>query len=564
MNREDNTKNYLVWFICTILILLGYDHFYGNHEFVQSHKQVEQVTSHNKTTHISKANKQVVDSEIEKIIKFNSPLLSGCISSKGARIYSATLKKYKDTLSDDSANVQVLNNDDGTEYAVYCHWDSQDQSIALPTKDTIWRVDSNCDLTPQTPVSMSWDNGAGVVFKLTYYIDDKYVISVKQEVANTIASKAKICPHIIFKRYVKSSERENNWSFYSGPIGFLGNKLQEIGYDKIDEEKDISIDSQGGWCGISDKYWLVSVIPMQNKHIVSRYTKNADGSYCLDVTNDAIELSTDRTVEVSHDIFVGAKDIKILDYYEKKLAVKNLDLAIDFGYLYILTKPLLYLLSFTSDLIGNMGFGIILLTVLLKLILFPLANKSYRSMNRLKDFQPRIKRLQELYKDDKVRLGQEISTLYKKEKINPAGGCLPALLQSPILFALYKVLYISIDMRHAPFIGWIHDLSMPDSAYILNLFGLLPIDLPGFLSIGIWPILMGLSMYIQQKISPQVGDQTQAKMMTIVMPIMFMFMFASLPAGLVIYWTWSNILGIAQQYAITRLDEKSRKKQLVI
>ncbi len=564
MNREDNTKNYLVWFICTILILLGYDHFYGDHEPASNHKQVEQMTSPNKTTNISKANEQVINSEQEKIIKFNSPLLSGCISSKGARIYSATLKKYKDTLSADSANVQVLNNNDGTEYAIYCHWDSRDQSISLPTKETIWRVDSNCELTPQTPVSMSWDNGAGIVFKLTYYIDDKYVISIKQEVATTSASKAKICPHITFNRYVKSSEKENNWSFYSGPIGFLGNKLQEIGYDKIDEDKDISIDSQGGWCGISDKYWLVSVIPTQSKHIVSRYTKNTDGSYCIDVTNDAIELSNEKAIEVSHDIFVGAKDIKILDYYEQKLAVKNLDLAIDFGYLYILTKPLLYLLSSTSDLIGNMGFGIILLTVLLKLILFPLANKSYRSMNRLKDFQPRIKRLQDLYKDDKVRLGQEISELYKKEKINPAGGCLPALLQSPILFALYKVLYISIDMRHAPFIGWIHDLSMPDSAYILNLFGLIPVDLPSFLAIGIWPILMGLSMYIQQKISPQVGDQTQAKMMTIVMPIMFMFMFASLPAGLVIYWTWSNILGIAQQYAITKLDEKSRKKQLAI
>lgn len=560
MNREDNTKNYLIWFMCTILILLGYDHFFANHDLTKKQTSIVQDISSNQSTNVPKTQPQPVNLEAEKVVTFNSTFLSGRISSKGAKICLATLNKYKETLSDNSSNVELLNQNSGTEYSVFCYWDSTDTSLPLPTEDTVWHIESSCNLTPQTPIFMSWDNGHGLVFKLSYYIDDKYVIRMKQEVVNTIGAKVKIHPHVICKRRLKVDEKENSWSFYSGPIGFLGNKLQEVGYSKVDKEKDISIDSKGGWCGISDKYWLVSIIPEQDKHIVSRYLKSSDGSYCVDVSNDAIAFSQDGTSEVIHDIFIGAKDIKILDYYENKLGVKNLDLAIDFGYLYVLTKPLLYLLSFTGDLIGNMGFVIILLTILLKLILFPLANKSYRSMNRLKDFQPRIKKLQELYKDDKVRLGQEISSLYKKEKINPVGGCLPALLQSPILFALYKVLYISIDMRHAGFLWWVKDLSMPDSAYILNLFGLIPVDLPSFLAIGIWPILMGLSMYIQQRLSPQVGDQMQAKLMTTVMPIMFIFMFASLPAGLVIYWTWSNILGIAQQYAITKLDAKHKWK----
>jgi YidC/Oxa1 family membrane protein insertase len=268
------------------------------------------------------------------------------------------------------------------------------------------------------------------------------------------------------------------------------------------------------------------------------------------------------SVEVSktHHLFVGAKEIKTLDMYEEKLKVQHFDLAIDFGCLYILTKPLLYALAYTKDLVGNMGLGIILITLLIKLFLFPLANRSYRSMNRMNIIQPKIQELRKKYEGDNAKFGQAVSEIYKKEGVNPLGGCLPVLLQSPVLFALYKVLYISMEMRQAPFIWWIRDLSLPDPSTILNLFGLIPVNLPGFLQIGIWPLLMGISMLLQQRMSPAPTDPSQAKMM-LIMPVMFTFMFAQLPSGLVIYWTFSNILGIAQQYIIQRLDRDRRSKE---
>ena len=270
----------------------------------------------------------------------------------------------------------------------------------------------------------------------------------------------------------------------------------------------------------------------------------------MSIVNPSAEFSK------THHLFIGAKEINTLDMYEEKLDVPHLDLVIDFGYLYILTKPLLYAMSYVKDLIGNMGFGILLITLLIKLILFPLANKAYRSMNRMKAIQPKIKALQIKYAGDQMKMGQAVSELYRKEKINPLGGCLPMFLQWPILFALYKVLYISIEMRQAPFVGWIHDLSVADPWAILTLGGLIPVSLPGFLQIGIWPLLMGLSMWLQQRMGPAPADPTQAKMM-LFMPVMFTLMFSQLPVGLIIYWTFSNLFAIAQQYTIMRIDEKN-------
>lgn len=569
MNEENNIKNYILFIVISIGVLLGYEHMFGPSWQADISKQ--QVSVNTNISSTASGNAEEESSSIEEIetvidsseqvreIEIRSSNLRGKITSKGSRIDEVMLQKYHESSDEDSPVINLLTTQKGKEYFVESYWSSNaNDSLRLPTENTVWHVEGNDVLSPENPVTMTWNNKQGLIFKKVYTIDKNYLVHVSQHVINNSKKKVNLQLHVRCCRNIGSESKDNYWSFYSGPIGVFDKKLEEVGYDKIDEAKakNLAFECKGGWCGITDKYWLVAVIPNQQTRIVANYSRLANGLYSVDTSNDTVELRPGTELNVEYNVFIGAKEINILDQYEETLNVKNLDLAIDFGYLYLLTKPMLYVLSFLQDVIGNMGLCILLLTVLLKLLLFPLANKSYRSMNRLREFQPKIKLLQERYKDDRVKLGQEISALYKREKINPVGGCLPALLQSPILFALYKVLYISIDMRQAPFYGWITDLSMPDTAYLFNLFGLLPIDLPGFLQIGIWPILMGLSMLVQQKLTPQVGDQTQAKMMMIIMPIMFTFMFASLPAGLVIYWTWSNLLGIIQQYAIQKLDSK--------
>lgn len=561
MKEENNSKNYVIFFISTVLILMGYDSFFGKSkesipykvEKVNVQNQIGQVSGRN----ISSQPDKITDNEDkipERLVKISSKSLSGNISNKGAIIKNIVLKKYNENQDKDSSKVTLINK----SYFIESSWISNGNNLKLPTRNSVWKIEGNEELTPNTPITMTWDNGEGIIFKKTYSLDENYLLNVSQKIINNTNQTIKLQSHIKCFRDISGEEKDKYWSFYAGPIGVFDKKLEEVGYDKIDEKKSLTFEGKGGWCGITDKYWLIAIIPNQNNHIAVNYSKSNDNLYNVDMSSDDTTIESGCEVSIDNNIFIGAKEIKVLDMYEEKLGVKNLDLAIDFGYLYLITKPMLYALSYLQDIVGNMGLCILILTVILKLLLFPLANKSYKSMNRLREFQPRIKALQDRYKDDRVKLGQEISALYKREKINPVGGCLPALLQSPVLFALYKVLYISIDMRQAPFYGWIHDLSLPDSAYIMNLFGLIPVNLPGFLQIGIWPILMGLSMLVQQKLAPQVGDQTQAKIMTIVMPLMFIFMFASLPSGLVIYWTWSNLLGILQQYAIMRLDSKAK------
>jgi YidC/Oxa1 family membrane protein insertase len=335
--------------------------------------------------------------------------------------------------------------------------------------------------------------------------------------------------------------------------------LEEVKYEDISKQKEIHYQTRGGWFGVTDKYWLTAFIPNQQQSygVTYRHLLDSDGQtlYRVESSTDFISVAPSAEISQTHRLFVGAKEINTLDMYEEKLSAPHMDLAIDFGCLYILTKPLLYILAYFKDLVGNMGLGIILITLLIKLLLFPLANKSYRSMNRMNSIQPKIQELRKKYAGDNVKLGQAVSEIYKKEGINPLGGFLPILLQSPVLFALYKVLYISIEMRQSPFIWWIRDLSESDPLTVLNLFGLIPIDLPGFLQIGVWPLFMGMTMLLQQKMGPAPQDPSQANMM-LIMPIMFTFMFAQLPSGLVIYWTFSNILGIAQQYAIQKMDGK--------
>lgn len=560
---EEEKRNLMLFFMISVFIMVGYPYFFSNQSQNQVLPHIAQNTfsASSISTNSQNSNHVFISSEEEKTpqnILLESQNLSGIISSRGVKIEDISLKKYKEDLDEKlSRKVSVFGKKD-EKYHAFITWKSDDVNVSLPNDNTVWNVD-NTNLSENSIVKLSWDNKSGLFFERRISVDENFMLTITDVVKNygtssiPLKSIAKI--HREFDKDLK-----NTWTSYEGPLGCIGGKVEEIAYEDIVKKGEIRNKTLGGWFGITDKYWLVAFVPNKDLDITISYlhsTSKNKNIYNIESSTDTIILSPNSEVTRTYNLFVGAKEIKTLDMYEKKIGAMHFDLAIDFGYLYFLTKPLLYSLAFVKDIVGNMGLGIILITLLIKLLLLPLSNKSYHSMNRMKAIQPKIQALQKKYADDKVKLGQEVSAIYQKEGVNPLGGCLPTLLQSPVLFALYKVLYISIEMRHAPFFGWIHDLSLPDPLSIFNLFGIIPIDLPGFLQIGIWPILMGLSMFLQQKMSPAPADPTQANMI-LIMPIVFTFMFAQFPSGLVIYWTFSNILSIAHQYFVMKQDKKAR------
>lgn len=561
---EDN-KNLLIFFVVSTLILVGYPYVFNNQAALNVQTSREQISL---SQPIAPPETKIIETSVvsekekkkfvpEKIINISTKHLSGSISSYGAKIDHVVLNDYDKSLkNNDNQKIAVLDRMK-RDYFAYTAWQSDDQSIPLPNETTQWEA-SDINLSVDKGVVLSWDNQQGLLFEKHISVDDQYIIVVTDKIKNYGTKNVKLKHTSLISKAIEQ-EATNEWTFYEGPIGYFNGKLENIAYSDISDKKEIKHETNGGWYGITDKYWLVAFVDDESINSVVNYKHNSlPGKNVYKIESVSKEVIVLPTANYSHDqrLFVGAKEINTLDKYEEKLGIKHFDLAIDFGWLYFITKPLLYALAYIKDIVGNMGLGIIILTLLLKILLAPLANKSYKSMNRMKDVQPKIQEIQKRYADDKVKLGQEISALYKKENINPVGGCLPTLLQSPILFALYKVLYISIEMRHAPFVGWISDLSMPDTMFIFNLFGLMPVELPSFLQIGVWPILMGLSMFLQQKIGPTPSDPSQAIMM-LIMPIMFTFMFAHLPSGLVIYWTFSNVFSIVQQYIVTKNEGKN-------
>lgn len=552
---QEQKRNVMLFFAISLVIMLGYPYVFKSQTPIQT-ANLDQDTiaiskvSENSVRNFPKEASVLTQPTETKTIQINAPRISGTISTKGLKFNNINLKDYTQKY-DSLEKISVFGKND---YFAFSGWSSNDNSLILPDENSCW--ETNCtELTPHSPVVLTWNNGRGLIFTKTISLDDNFVFTITDKVKNYGTNPVSLRNYSLIRRELEKDESES-MGFYHGPIGYFDGKLKEIGYDDIEKEKEISYQSKGGWFGVTDKYWLVSFIPNKNSSYSTSYKFLGNKTYSVE-SNDSISIvNPSAELSKTHHLFIGAKEINTLDMYEKKLDVPHLDLVIDFGYLYILTKPLLYAMSYVKNLIGNMGFGILLITLLIKLILFPLANKAYRSMNRMKAIQPKVKALQTKYAGDQMKMGQAVSELYRKEKINPLGGCLPMFLQWPILFALYKVLYISIEMRQAPFIGWIHDLSVADPWAILNLGGLIPVSLPGFLQIGIWPLLMGLSMWLQQKMGPAPADPTQAKMM-LFMPVMFTLMFSQLPVGLIIYWTFSNLFAIAQQYIIMRIDEKN-------
>ncbi len=488
-------------------------------------------------------------------IRVDSPRVRGSISLQGARIDDIVLKDYRETLDPDSANIVVLQptKSERPYYASFGWIGPKD--VAVPSFDTVWQANGSV-LTAESPVTLSWDNGAGLLFEQTFSIDENYMIQTVQRVRNSTGSPVTFKPYGLISR-TGTPKIEGFFILHEGLIGVLDEILQEIDYDELRDNGPQQFDATNGWLGITDKYWLVALVPDKDSPVKVRYiadTKGAQPLYQTDYVAGEQTVAPGGVTESSSHLFAGAKEVRILDKYEAELGIYDFDKAVDFGWLYYLTKPIFYAIDWLYTYLGNFGLAILALTVFVKLLFFPLANKSYVSMSKMKLLQPRLVELREKYGDDRAKLNQEMMALYKKEGANPAAGCLPILVQIPVFFALYKVLFVNIEMRHAPFFGWIHDLSAPDPSGILVGFGFFPWDVPAILTlanIGIWPLIMGLTMYLQQKLNPAPADPVQAKVFMF-MPLIFMFMLAGFPAGLVIYWAWNNTLSIAQQYVIMR------------
>jgi len=496
-------------------------------------------------------------------VAIDTPLVKGSLTTKGARIDDITLTAYQETLAEDADDITLLRKiSDSTPYFAEFGWIGDDTSIALPDASTIWTASSEI-LSSGNDVTLSWDNGEGLIFNRVLSIDDQYMITIRDEVTSATDETLRLLPYGLIRRY-GTPQTTGIYILHEGPIGVVDTTLKERGYDDLRSEvSEFKSEENGGWVGFTDKYWLTALIPnqAQKSNFTMRSLGGIEDRYQADYLGAPQILSKGQTISYESHFFAGAKVLTMIDAYSEELAIPNFDLAIDFGWFYFMTKPFFYAINWLNSLLGNFGVAILAFTVFIRIVLYPLADKSYRSMAKMRALSPKLTKMREQYKDDRQKLNQEMMALYRQEKVNPAAGCLPILLQIPVFFALYKVLYVSIEMRHAPFFGWIKDLSEVDPTSIFNLFGLLPYStalIPDFLNIGLWPIAMGLSMFIQQKLNPPPPDPIQAKIFQW-MPIAFTFLLAGFPAGLVIYWTWNNTLSIIQQWYITRRIEKAMK-----
>ena len=483
-----------------------------------------------------------------KRIQFENQSIIGSISLKGAAIDDLTFKDYNTTL-ESNEKVTLLgprNIEDG--YLIESGFVTSDKNIDIPNSDSIWSVIGNNKLTDQSPVKLSWTNKQGITFEKEISLDDKYLFSIKQSVINSTNNKYDFYS---YGQIIRNSipEISNFYILHEGLIATLDDELIEEDYDDI-QEKKFSRTSQKGWLGIGDKYWITSLIPPRNKEFKTTfdYKKKFRANF---IATEPLKLEGNSKVEEKLQIIVAAKRVDIIDGYAESLNIDKFDLVIDWGFLYFITKPLFYGIDYFFKLLGNYGLAIIAITICIRLVFFPLANFSFRSMAKMKALQPEMVRLKELHKNDKMKLQQEMMALYKKEKVNPMSGCLPILVQIPVFFALYKVLFVTIEMRQMPFYGWIHDLSERDPTSLFNLFGLLPYDVPSFLVIGAWPVAMGVSMWVQHKLNPAPTDAMQAKIFMF-FPLFLTVILAPFPSGLVIYWTVNNILTMAQQVFIMK------------
>ena len=481
-------------------------------------------------------------------INFENESIVGSISLKGGVIDDLTFKQYNVSL-DSQEKVTLLsprNSKDG--YLIESGFITSDKNVEIPNSNSTWKVSGNNKLTDQSPIKISWTNDQGITFEKEIALDDKYLFSIKQSVINPTDKKYDFYTYGQIIRN-EMPDISNFYILHEGLVATLDDELIEEDYDDI-QEKKFSRTAQKGWLGIGDKYWVTSLIPPREKEFKTTFDYK-DKFRANFVSTEPLELNENSLIEETLQIIVAAKRVDVIDGYAESLNIDKFDLTIDWGFLYFITKPLFFGIDYFFKLLGNYGLAIIAITICIRLAFFPLANFSFRSMAKMKALQPEMVRLKELHKDDKMKLQQAMMALYKKEKVNPMSGCLPILVQIPVFFALYKVLFVTIEMRQMPFYGWIQDLSERDPTSLFNLFGLLPYDVPSFLVIGAWPVAMGVSMWVQQKLNPAPTDPMQAKIFMF-FPLFLTIILAPFPAGLVIYWTVNNILTMAQQVFIMK------------
>lgn len=580
-----NNKNVLIATILSAIVLLTWTWLVEKPRIEKQEAQRQLIAAQNPvaTTEIKKVNGEVVKLEKaqtpeavlalknrEEILAetknsrlpVESQSLHGSISLKGARFDDLTLAKYFETQEKKKEVVLFAPAQSKERYFADFGWLSSNAGLELPNPNTLWSADSQ-KLTPKNPVTLSWTNKQNVTFKIKIALDENYMFNVSQSVKNNSKGEISVASYGRINR-VLNEKRQANYILHEGPIGAFDGVLHEASYKDLAKEPHENFTANSGsgsWLGITDKYWLSSIIPDKNINYSANFNynfTNQNNLYSSEFIGQEFKVAAGEEFKFNHNLFAGAKKVRLLDQYSKDYEIKLFDRAIDFGWFYFLTKPFFFIIEFLYKLIGNFGLAILAMTVLIKLALFPMANKSYTAIAKVKKLQPKIETLRERFKGDKIAMNREMMELYKKEKVNPAAGCLPILVQIPVFFALYKVLFVTLDMRHAPFYGWVHDLSAPDPTSIFNLFGLLPFSVTGSFTLGIWPILMGATMVLQQKLSPTSSDPTQAKILKW-MPFVLTFVLAAFPAGLVIYWTWSNTLSILQQWVITKKMNQETK-----
>lgn len=488
----------------------------------------------------------------EKRLDIETDVLIGSLNLRGARIDDLRLKNYRVENEPDSPLITLLSpsNTNDAYFAEFGYLKSESAG-EVPGADTLWNSNGKT-LAANTTVTLDWTNDKGIRFERDVALDDKYMFTITDRVVNSSSDEVQLTPYGRIARFGEPNT-QGIFVLHEGLIGFLGEDgLQEIDYDDLRDSKEISLArTPDGWLGITDKYWATALIPGSSFKPRFFYSDQGGELFQTDFVGKLSSVAAGASVEIENRLFAGAKVTEIIDGYQEGLAIGNFDLMIDWGWFYFITKPLFWLIHWLHGLVGNFGLAILGATVIIKAIFLPLANMSYASMAKMKKVQPELTAMRERYGDDKMKQQQEMMAVYKREKINPAAGCLPMLVQIPVFFALYKVLFVTIEMRHAPFYGWIQDLAAPDPTSIFNLFGLLPFEVGGIFLVGIWPVIMGITMFLQFQMNPAPPDPTQA-MIFKWMPLIFTFMLASFPAGLVIYWAWNNTLSLIQQGIIMK------------
>ena len=549
-------KNVLIAIVLSTLVLVFWATFF---EPPPIERQIakDQITKSEKSS-LPSIEKVELSKKIERNdtidsvdrVKIENSNIKGSISLQGAIIDDIIFKNYKVSLDSDEKVIFLNPKSSSKGYYIETGWASNsNENLKLPLDNTIWKAKGNKVLTPDNPIVLEWDNNEGLIFTKKIELDDRFLFKISQGIKNTSNKSYDFFPYAQITRNYKP-DVTRIYILHEGFIGMFDDELKETDYKDI-EDKKFTTNSSKGWLGITDKYWLTVIVPEKGRKFKSEFL-TSDKKYKANfIIKEPIKLKSNTSITNEINVFVAAKEVAVIDGYAEKMGIEKFDLAIDWGWFYFITKPLFFVIEYFFQLTGNFGVAIIILTALVRIVFFPLANYSFRSMAKMKILQPEMVRLKELHKDDKTKLQQEMMALYKREKVNPISGCLPVLIQIPFFFAVYKMLFVTIEMRQQPFFGWIHDLSARDPTSVFNLFGLIPWDPPTFLMIGVWPILMGLTMYLQQKLNPTPPDPMQAKIFMF-LPLFLTIILAPFPSGLVVYWTVSNILTIAQQWVILR------------